>query len=163
MHSPDRSAFDRALLIRDGFAFCLAWQTGYRGTSVRTAILEDLILPGQGRGSVRRLSGQPPSGPEAARNAASWHAGGAPSPGQNRPPEFSQGQHPAFRASYPGPVVLGIGCLCVCSQGSPASADPDGQILQSCINPVSISTSSHSISQHCLLLHRAASQQWQTA
>ena len=53
MHSPDRSAFDRALLTRVGFAFCLAWQTGYHGISARTAIFEDFIFPGQGRGSVK--------------------------------------------------------------------------------------------------------------
>ena len=51
--SPGRAAHDRAVLARDGFAFCLLWQTGMRGINASTVQLDDFRLPGQGRGSIR--------------------------------------------------------------------------------------------------------------
>ena len=49
----NKVAFDRALLARDGFAFCLLWQTGLRGINASDSVLEDFIIPGPGRGSIR--------------------------------------------------------------------------------------------------------------
>ena len=54
IQTPSKSVFDRALLIRDGFAFCLLWQTGLRGINAREITLDDFILPGQGRGPIRQ-------------------------------------------------------------------------------------------------------------
>ena len=54
MHTPNKLLFETALLTRDGFAFCLLWQTGLRGINAREITLDDFMLPGQGRGSVRQ-------------------------------------------------------------------------------------------------------------
>ena len=48
-----RSAFDSAILLRDGVASCLLWHTGLRGINASDCLLDGLILPGQGRGSIR--------------------------------------------------------------------------------------------------------------
>ena len=56
-----RSAMDRAMLIRDGFAFCLLWQTGLRGINASECMLDDFTLPGQQRGSLKAyISSQQP-------------------------------------------------------------------------------------------------------
>ena len=34
-HIPSKLLFHRALLTRDGFAFCLLWHTGLRGINAR--------------------------------------------------------------------------------------------------------------------------------
>ena len=52
-HTADSSSYDRAVLARDGFAFCLLWQTGMRGINASDVTMDDFKLPGQGRGSLR--------------------------------------------------------------------------------------------------------------
>ena len=47
------SAYDHAMAARDGFAFCLLWNTGMRGINSREIQLSDFLLPGQQRGSLQ--------------------------------------------------------------------------------------------------------------
>lgn len=50
---PDLSAYEHALAARDGFAFCLLWQTGMRGINAREIQVADFLLPGGPRGSLQ--------------------------------------------------------------------------------------------------------------
>ena len=48
-----KSALDKAMLARDGFVFCLLWQTGMRGLNAAETTLDDFMLPGLSRGSLK--------------------------------------------------------------------------------------------------------------
>ena len=59
IQSPNSSAYVRSLAARDGFAFCLMWQTGMRSVNAREIRLEDFLLHGQGRGSLQLYPSSP--------------------------------------------------------------------------------------------------------
>ena len=63
---PAQTAYSKALAARDGFSFCLLWQTGMRSVNGRTVQFSDFTLPDQARGSLQAYLQSPALQPHPA-------------------------------------------------------------------------------------------------